>query len=554
MALRLKKINTFNEDLFKESPLGMCYKDLKSAIESRQPLIFIDTYDYELIDSMLKRLLNDGFNQVFEFSYEVGVVDFETKRISNTKLDVYSFLEEFLNVDTASSSAFVVVKNAPLSFDEDVRLVSILRMLAGNNTQMEVLVKEGCTSDEDIWKESFMPIIIMSSGIQIPEPLQPFSKLIKSQKPNHKDIIRILENFIDNSDKRSGYKMEMKMRCPQLAPYLSGMSETEIKLLLNTIVHLLPNKATYVIAQAKRDMVLKTGFLKLCNASEKDFAGLYNLKEELGRVKQVTNIRRTKNVTRLLNPKGVLLVGMPGCGKSLAANVAASSQYLDRPLIQLDIGKLLGKFVGQSESRMRRALDIAEAASPCILWIDELEKAFSGLDSSDGTSKRLLGTFLTWLQEKTSDVYVIATANSVKNIPPELLRRGRFDEIFRLMLPSEKERKEMFKFHSEKINCSFTDAQLSDLARTANRTCDGRNKEEGFSGADIEYVVRTALRNSILRADNLKSDTIDLNAISPSIKDIKDEIKAMKGKTQRDRMEDYEEMKSYLEKSGFKNA
>ena len=92
------------------------------------------------------------------------------------------------------------------------------------------------------------------------------------------------------------------------------------------------------------------------------------------------------------------------------------------------------------------------------------------------------------------------------------------------------------------------------MARTANRTCDGRNKEEGFSGADIEYVVRTALRNSILRADNLKSDTIDLNAISPSIKDIKDEIKAMKGKTQRDRMEDYEEMKSYLEKSGFKNA
>jgi ATP-dependent 26S proteasome regulatory subunit len=554
MALRVKKINTFDTNLFRGSPLRTFYEDFKWALEARQPLIFIDTYDYELIDSMLKKLLECGVKQVFEFSYGVGVVDFETKRISNTNLDVYGFLEGFLNFTNISESGLVVIKNVPSNFEDDIRFVSVLRMLAGNNIQMECLVEEGCTSGEDIWKDSFIPIIIMSSGVQIPEPLQPFSKLFKSQKPNQDDIIRILKNFIDDSDRTLSQKELIKKRIPHLASYLSGMSETEIKLLLNTIVDLYPNQAASVIAQAKRDMVLKTGFLKLCNATEKDFAGLQNLKEELKRVKKVTDLRRMKNVIRLPRPKGVLLVGMPGCGKSLVANVAACSQYLDRPLIQLDIGKLLGKFVGQSESRMRRALDIAEAAAPCILWIDELEKAFSGLDSSDGTSKRLLGTFLTWLQEKTSDVYVIATANSVKNIPPELLRRGRFDEIFRLMLPTMEERKEMFKYHCEKLKCNFSDADYVKLAKNSNRSCDGKNNEEGFSGADIEYVVRSALCNSILEADSRDNKSINLNNVTPSVGDIIKEIRNMKGKTQRDRMDEYKEMKLYLDKSGFKKA
>ncbi|OTP76139.1 AAA family ATPase [Caballeronia sordidicola] len=185
-------------------------------------------------------------------------------------------------------------------------------------------------------------------------------------------------------------------------------------------------------------------------------------------------------------PKGIMIVGMPGCGKSPTAKATAALFKL--PLLRLDVGSLMGKYVGESENSMRRALRLADAVSPCVLWIDELEKAFVGMGSSGSGSgsevtSRLFGYSLTWMQERISPVFVLATANDISGLPPELMRKGRFDEIFYVDFPNRRERAEIFEVHLKRR------IKLSDLI-DSNQLAD---KTEGFSGADIEAVVNEAI-------------------------------------------------------------
>lgn len=184
-------------------------------------------------------------------------------------------------------------------------------------------------------------------------------------------------------------------------------------------------------------------------------------------------------------PKGVLLVGIPGCGKSLAAK--ALSNMWKKPLLKLDLGKLFGSLVGDTEAKTRRALEIAEAMAPAILWIDEIEKGLSGVGSSgktdSGVTSRMFGTILTWLQEKEAPVYVIATANNISSLPPEFLRKGRFDEIFFVDLPSEEERKEIFKIQIEKKKRKSKNFDIDRLASLS----------DGYTGAEIEECVVSSM-------------------------------------------------------------
>jgi SpoVK/Ycf46/Vps4 family AAA+-type ATPase len=197
-------------------------------------------------------------------------------------------------------------------------------------------------------------------------------------------------------------------------------------------------------------------------------------------------------------PKGILLVGMPGCGKSLSAKATAS--LFKFPLLRLDIGSLMGKYVGESEDNLRRALSIAEQTSPCVLWVDELEKAFAGI-SGDGTgiTARLFGSFLTWLQEKNAPVFVFATANDISMLRPELLRRGRFDEIFYVKFPNESERKQIFKIHIDKLKIAKEDS--IDCAALAQCT-------EGYAGSDIEALVNNAAEAARNEGNNLSTETV----------------------------------------------
>lgn len=184
--------------------------------------------------------------------------------------------------------------------------------------------------------------------------------------------------------------------------------------------------------------------------------------------------------------KFIFIVGMPGCGKSLCAK--ASAALFNSPLLKLDMGSMMGKYVGESEGNLRKAIKIAEAAAPCVLWIDEIEKAFSGVGGNNDIMTRMFGYFLSWMQEKQTSVYVIATANNADNLPPELKRKGRFDEIFCVNLPDKEERKDIFKIHLEKKKKSLDDASLNSICQIT----------DGFNGADIESVVNEAVEECFL--------------------------------------------------------
>jgi SpoVK/Ycf46/Vps4 family AAA+-type ATPase len=200
-------------------------------------------------------------------------------------------------------------------------------------------------------------------------------------------------------------------------------------------------------------------------------------------------------------PKGIFLVGMPGCGKSLCAE--ATSACFGEPLLKMDMGNLMDKYVGNSEEKLRKAIKTAEAVAPCVLWIDEIEKGFSGIGGQSDVVTRMFGTFLTWMQNKESAVYVVATANNINGLPPELKRKGRFDEIFFVDLPNDSERKDIFNVHLEKKR----------QALRINQDCkDIIESTDGFNGADIEYVVNKSIEELFVegakRIDKDKVETI----------------------------------------------
>ena len=195
-------------------------------------------------------------------------------------------------------------------------------------------------------------------------------------------------------------------------------------------------------------------------------------------------------------PKGMLLLGVQGCGKSLAAKAVAGSWHL--PLLYMDFGALYNRFIGQTEQNMRSVLDIAERMEPCVLWMDEIEKGLSAVSNNDDISKRLLGTFLTWLAENKSKVFVVATANDVTALPPELMRKGRFDEVFFVDLPTLPEREEILKVHLRRRELSADSLELLQVAEAC----------EGFSGAEIEQVIVSAIYSTYAKETALSTEDL----------------------------------------------
>lgn len=246
-----------------------------------------------------------------------------------------------------------------------------------------------------------------------------------------------------------------------------------------------------IVLEEKVQIIRKTGILEFIKSDYTidDIGGLDNLKKWLLKRNNSWSERAKKYC--IPAPKGVLVTGVPGCGKSLTAK--AMSTIWQLPLLKLDFGKVFSGLVGSSEENMRRALATAEAVAPSILWIDEIEKGLSGLGSNgdSGVSSRIFGQFLTWMQEKQAPVFVIATANNISSLPPELLRKGRFDEIFFVDLPTFEERKEIFKLHLEKRLKNEEVAQ--EIVKVPDLYSELAKLSEGFIGSEIEQVVVSAL-------------------------------------------------------------
>ena len=243
------------------------------------------------------------------------------------------------------------------------------------------------------------------------------------------------------------------------------------------------------VLEEKKQAIRQTGILEFFTPQEslKRVGGLDTLKQwVLMRQDAFTEEARRYGIP---NPKGMLLVGIQGTGKSLSAKTIAHEWRL--PLLRLDSGRLFGGIVGESESRVRQMIQLTEAMAPCVLWIDEIDKAFgnitSSIDGDSGTSRRVFGSLITWMQEKTASVFIVATANNVKILPAELLRKGRFDEIFFLNLPTEAERQEIFKVHLQRLRPNrLREFNLALLAK----------QSLNFSGAEIEQVIVDAMHQA----------------------------------------------------------
>lgn len=262
----------------------------------------------------------------------------------------------------------------------------------------------------------------------------------------------------------------------------------------------LDHSAVRLVSREKERIIKQSEVLEYypTEAQMSDVGGLGQLKEWLDRRGRAFGVGAQE--FGLDAPKGVLLLGVQGCGKSLLAKaVAATWQF---PLLRLDLGKVFGGIVGQSEGNIRNALQVAQALAPCVLWIDEIEKGLAGMGSSDqtdgGTTARVVGTLLTWMQEKQDPVFVVATANRIDMLPPELLRKGRFDEIFFVDLPTEDVRREILSIHLRKKKREPNDFDLAALAR----------KSVGYSGAELEEAVREGLFDAFADSRDVRTEDI----------------------------------------------
>jgi SpoVK/Ycf46/Vps4 family AAA+-type ATPase len=273
-----------------------------------------------------------------------------------------------------------------------------------------------------------------------------------------------------------------------------------------------------VILTEKEQIIRKSGMLEYYRVDEgmADVGGLDVLKDWVRKRTQAFG-QRARDFG-LPAPRGILLLGVQGCGKSLSCKAVAANWRL--PLLRLDVGKIFGGIVGQSEENMRRAIRMSESIAPTVLWLDELEKGFSGTQSSGvsdgGTTARVFASFVTWLQEKTAPVFVVATANRIDDLPPELLRKGRFDEIFFVDLPSEEERREIFAIHLKKRKRALENFDLDRLADAA----------VGYSGAEIEQVIVSALYDAFDAGRDINTEDLlrNIHSSIPLSRTMKEQI------------------------------
>ena len=453
------------------------------------PIVYIDTYEDAKTDSIIAEAFKRGYN-VEEWNGATGHCDFKNKNSFYGKPKPLEDTLRDLLVQRKLNKKILVLKDISEYFKQP-NIVALLKQIAYK-------ISTGCF-------ESSM-IIIVSPVVIIPSELEKYITVINQEYLEYNDITRLINDFIAEQ----GAKPVSSELIEQVAVALKGLTEFEINNILALAYSTngdLTKKDLQFVYEQKQQMVMKSGILEMIPVKESvnDIGGLENLKAWLKRKGMVFNDINKAKSFGVDMPKGILIAGVPGCGKSLTAKATAS--IFEVPLLRLDMGRLMGKYVGESESNMRKAIALADAISPCILWIDELEKAFAGISGNGGNevTTRLFGTFLTWMQEKTTPTFVLATANNITQLPPELLRKGRFDEIFYVGLPNPEERKKIFEVHIAKRR--KTDLAGINIQQLVSKT-------EGFSGADIEGVVRDGIENAFCNGSECLTTEDILKAIS----------------------------------------
>lgn len=484
------------------------------------PIIYIRTSHHKYVDEMLMdiiepkdgtpKILNLNMDYVAEFDPARGCIYFDTKTEDPDGQSIgtiQDFIKVQINLDKFTPQ-ISIIKNCEEALSRDNSVITLLSTYASKY--------EGADYN------SLSTIILVSSEPieKLPRQLLDVAKLIEIKAPSFEEIANIVSQI--PISKQFEY-IEESIRI-ELSRNLQGLSLADIRQILRSCLvrtgGKLSRQTIALALEEKKQIVRKSGIIEVIDTDEQleNIGGLENLIEEIKKKKLIfehLSLAQSKKASVPL-PKGVLIIGMPGCGKSMIAKAIASE--FNVALLRLDVNRLMGKYVGESEANLRRALETAEAAHPCVLWIDEIEKAFAGTDSGNNDIiLRLMGLFLTWMQERKSAVYVVATANDT--LKPELMRKGRFDDVYFVDFPNKIEAESILK----KSVGRYSDASLYDWSEINDNTIKEivdlffAERCRGFSGAEISSlvgsVVESAFRDFIILEDNQKKFSSDESKI-----------------------------------------
>ncbi len=460
--------------------------DIDELIRARYPILYLITWEENRAKQILLHIAQEQGKDIFEWSITDGLRHlaklFTKEPYKEHSRDPLVALNHVLQ---SSVPALYVFKDFHLHLKKP-EMIRQMRDVA------------------NALRQTKKTLIILSPVLDIPTELEKSITIIDMPLPQADNLGGVLERVIRAASQDRRLKVDLTPEDREgLIKAALGLTLEEAE---NAFHRALVGDATLnatdipAVLEEKKQVIRKSGLLEYFSTDEalENVGGMDVLKDWL--VKRGNAFGDEARAYGLPEPKGVLLLGIQGCGKSLVAKTVASLWNL--PLLRLDMSLIFSGFIGASEGNMRKAIKTAESIAPAVLWIDEIEKAFSGVASSSisdaGTTARVVGTFLTWIQEKRSAVFVIATANSIESLPPELLRKGRFDEVFFVDLPTCAERREIFAIHLAKRKRDPQGYDVELLAR----------ESEGFSGSEIEEAIISGMHDSFAEKRELETRDI----------------------------------------------
>lgn len=478
--------------------------EIEILVRAKYPILYISSWEERRVEKAVREVGERLNRQVHTWSVTQGMQPAVRRASGPVKAtSLPGELEALAQIHESAEFTIFLLKDFH-PYMKDTRVVRLLRDLANR------------------LRGRAQTLILVSPQINLPVELEKDITVLEFPLPDQEDVSSQLDAVITAMADVPKVDVELSDSLrEEIIHSAQGLTADEIESALAR--SLVEDKKLSVdkIIEEKKQIVRKTGMLEFYPSSNSmdDIGGLDLLKEWLlHRSKSFTDAARDYGIPY---PKGILIIGVQGCGKSLVAKSVANAYKL--PMLKMDVGRIFGSLVGQSEQNMRRAIKIAESLAPCILWIDELEKGFAGMSggvSDSGTTARVFSTFLTWMQEKTKPVFLIATGNNVHQLPPELMRKGRFDEIFFVDLPDQREREQIFRIHLKKRKRDPKKFKVKELGKLS----------DGFSGAEIEQLVIGALNSAFFEDRELTFDDIKAEATTqvPLSRMMREEISALR--------------------------
>ena len=467
--------------------------DLDTLIRARYPLIYLVSWEEQRLDAILQDVAQTHGKALLQWSVTRGLRRMSGARTMAISEQSRDPVEALAAIAKLTEPSLVVLKDFH-PFLDGPAVVRAMRELAQE------------------LKSTYTTVILLAPVLTIPVELEKEVSVLDVPLPSFRDLFQLLKEIVTVVRRGNKARVELtKDQAEQIIKAAQGLTLSEAE---NAFAKAIANDGVLngqdikLVLDEKRQVIRKSGLLEFVNADVDldTVGGLDSLKRWLS--DRSSAFGEPARKFGLPPPKGLLLLGVQGCGKSLTAKAIANFWAL--PLIRLDMGRIFSNYIGSSEENLRRAIRVAESVAPAVLWVDEIEKGLSGSGSSavvdGGVTARVFGAFLTWLQEKTEPVFVVATANQIGSLPPELVRRGRFDEIFFIDLPATAERREIWRIHLAQRR---RDERAFDLSELAQRT-------EGFSGAEIEQAVIAGLHLAFAEGKDLEQRHL-LRAVEDTI-------------------------------------